>query len=288
MNLIRRYFRYIFLLLFLAVIAGAGWLYKKSQEPEPVVIVPREEKTIRILEGWSNREIADYLAEQGLWPAGDFLAAAGSAQIGMEGGAGLDFAALRQRYSWLPEKTASLEGYLFPDTYRIFATSTPQEVIGKMLDNFDRKLTPEMRAEIARQGKTVQEIVTMASLIEKEAPIDNVGGKSEDARLIGGVFYNRLALGQALQSDATLSYVFRQAKARHAGVELEYDSPYNTYRYRGLPPGPIANSGLIAIQAAINPADTDYYYFLTPTDSRAVIYARTYEEHLRNKNKYLQ
>lgn len=91
-----------------------------------------------------------------------------------------------------------------------------------------------------------------------------------------------------LQSDATLSYIFDDNKPVHSGEELEVDSLYNTYKYRGLPPGPIANPGLIAIEAAIYPAKTSYYYFLTTLDGSAIYYAKTYDEHLKNKYKYLQ
>jgi UPF0755 protein len=91
-----------------------------------------------------------------------------------------------------------------------------------------------------------------------------------------------------LQSDATLSYIFNDSKPTHSGEELEIDSLYNTYKYRDLPPGPICNPGLMAIKAAIYPAETDYYYFLTTRDGKAVYYASSYEGHLQNKYKYLK
>lgn len=280
-------FRFSFLLVGLLILVGGLFVYLDKPEPEPIVI-PRAEKTIRILEGWTNRDIANYLANQGLWPAEDFLALVGSNQGPEKIIGSFNSEDLKVRYSWLPGNKDSLEGYLFPDTYRIFATSTPEEVIIKMLDNFDNKFSPEMRLEIDRQEKTIPEIVNLASIIEKEAPITGGEEGDKDAKIIGGIFYNRLKIGQALQSDATLSYIFNDNKPQHSGAELEIDSFYNTYKYRGLPPGPIGNPGLAAIKAAIYPADTNYYYFLTPTGSRDVIYARSYSEHLQNKYKYLR
>lgn len=285
MRLVLKYSLLVGLALLGALIA---WLVYRNPEPEPVVIIPREEKTVRILEGWTNKDIAEYLEESGLWPAEEFLSAVGTHQAGFTPDAKPDLTVWRGKYEWLPEDIDSLEGYLFPDTYRIYASSTPDELISRMLDNFDLKLNPEMVAEIERQKKSLTEIISLASIIEKEAPISNIEEGDRDAKLVSGVFWNRLEIGQALQSDATLSYLFSDNKPQHSGAELEVDSPYNSYKYAGLPPGPIGNPGLIAIRAAIYPAETNYYYFLTPPDSREVIYARTYAEHLQNKYKYLK
>ncbi len=223
-----------------------------------------------------------------MFSASDFLTLVGSNQGEEVVVSTLELEPLKEKFPWLPEERSSLEGYLFPDTYRIFATTTPQDVIMKMLENFDRKLTLEMRAEISRRQLSVSEIMTMASIIEKEAPILSGENGDQDAKLISGVFYNRLKIGQALQSDATLSYIFNDTKPQHSGDELTVPSAYNTYQNPGLPPGPISNPGLAAISAAIYPASTDYYYFLTPRDSLEVIYARNYSEHLQNKYKYLR
>jgi len=270
------------------IIVISTWLMFRKPEPAPVVIVPREEKTVRMLEGWTNKDMAVYLESVGMWSEEEFLAAVGSDQRGYVQKQKIDFSKWTKKYEWLPENISSLEGYLFPDTYRIFASSTPEELISRMLDNFDLKLTPEMEAEIDRQGQSLSEIISLASIIEKEAPISSAEGGDKDAKLVSGVFWNRLEIGQALQSDATLSYLFDDNKPQHSGAELEVDSLYNSYKYPGLPPGPIGNPGLVAIKAAIDPTKTDYFYFLTPTDSREVIYSRTYAEHLQNKYKYLQ
>lgn len=280
---------FIFLVL---VILGAFFIYRRLHRP-PVEapIIYRPEDTIQILEGWTSRDIGQYFESQGRYQSEEFLEVAGFPRVDYRENEDMpappDYS---KKFSFLEDKPKyyGLEGYLFPDTYRIYATSTVTEVIEKLLENFDKKLTSELRAEIKKQGKTIYEIVTMASIIEKEAPFDYQTGDDRDARLISGIFWNRLKIGQALQSDATLSYIFSDRKTQHSGVELEVDSPYNTYKYRGLPPGPICNPGLWAIKAAIYPLKSNYNYFLTPLASTSVFYAASYEDHLRNKYKYLK
>jgi cell division protein YceG involved in septum cleavage len=265
---------------------------KLSGHSQPEIkFVPKEEDTISILEGWNSRDIGQYFESLGKWQSEEFLESAGFPRTDYRYHKELPALADRSdKFTFLADKPKyyGLEGYLFPDTYRVYATSTVDEAIDKMLSNFDRKLTAKMRSDIKAQGKTIYSIVTMASLIEKEAPIDYQNNDSSDAKTISGIFWNRLKIGQPLQSDATLSYILNDNKPQHSGRELEIDSPYNTYRYRGLPPGPICNPGLLAIEAAIYPTDTDYFYFLTPKGKEDVIYARTYEEHLQNKYKYLK
>jgi UPF0755 protein len=189
-----------------------------------------------------------------------------------------------QEFSILADKPKSygLEGYLFPDTYRIFNQAPVLDVIEKMLGNLDAKFTPMMRADIARQGRTIYQVITLASIIEKEVRI------AEDRKIVSGIFWNRLAIGQALGSDATLSYILGDKDAAHSIEQTKIDSPYNTYHYAGLPPGPICNPSLDAIIAAIYPAATDYYYFLTDPKSGKTIFSKTLEEHNRNKQKYLK
>jgi UPF0755 protein len=253
--------------------------------------VPKPEETIQILEGWTSRDIGQYFERLGKWQSEEFLEVAGFPQVDYRRNKEMPpLKDLSDRYPFLKDKPKyyGLEGYLFPDTYRIYASSTVAEVIDKMLSNFDVKLTAKMRADIKTQKRTIYEIVTMASIIEKEAPLDYQKNDNHDARIISGIFWNRLKVGQALQSDATLSYILNDNQPSHSGQDLEVVSPYNTYKYRGLPPGPICNPGILAIEAAIYPLSTDYNYFLTPKGKETVIYAKTYEEHLQNKYKYLK
>lgn len=264
---------------------------KRESRLAPSPVVYKEEQTIKVIEGWTLRNVSAHLEEINNWSQKDFFTLAGEPlqdyRSSEEAVWPKDFS---DKFEFLKDKPAyySLEGFLFPDTYRVFKDASTEKVIMTMLENFDRKLTTEMRTEIARQGKTIYEIIIMASLIEKEAPINYTDPENTDARLVAGIFYNRLEVGQALQSDATLSYLYNDNKAAHSGSELTVDSPYNSYKYRGLPPTPICNPGLKAIEAAIYPLETDYNYFLTTLDGKNIYYARTYDEHLNNKYRYLK
>ncbi len=175
----------------------------------------------------------------------------------------------------------NLEGFLFPDTYHFPANVSGQEVVDRMTENFDRKLTEELREEIKRQGKTVFEIITMASLIEKEVR------SLEDKKLVSGVLWKRLEINMPLQVDATIAYITGRRTVRISLQELQIDSPYNTYKYRGLPVGPICNPGLESIIAAIYPQDNEYWYYLSTPESET-IFSRTLEEHNIAKAKYLR
>jgi len=266
-------------------------IINKFTRPPPAPPVLRPEQTIRIPEGWTDTQIADYLAKTGEYSSRQFLDLVGSAQAGIKQiGADSTSTDFSLKFPFLKNISpkVGLEGYLFPDTYRIYASSTPSEIISRMLDNFTQKITPQMLSDIKSQGHTLNQVIVLASIVEKEAPLDYTTGDDRDARIIAGIFWNRLKIGQALESDATLSYILDDNISRHKANALDLNSPYNTYKYRGLPPGPICNPGLLAIKAVIYPLKTDYNYFLTPPGQKTVIYARTYQEHLNNVYKYLR
>ncbi len=255
------------------------------------VQVLRPEKNVVLLEGWTNKDMAQYFEREGIWQAEEFLEIVGFPQVDYSREKDLpppmDFS---DEFEFLQDKPKDkgLEGYLYPDTYRVFADGAkPEELIRKMLQNFDQQLTAKMRADIKAQGKTIYEIITMASLIEKEAPINYRTGDNKDAKIIAGIFWDRIKYGQALQSCASLAYILGVNKPQYSSEDTQIESLYNTYKYRNLPPGPVSNPGILAIEAAIYPTYTDYNYFLTPANSKNIVYAVTYEEHLRNKNKYL-
>ena len=138
-----------------------------------------------------------------------------------------------------------------------------------------------MRTDIKNQGKTIHEILTMASLVEKEVR------HQEDMKIVAGIFWNRLNKNMRLESDATLSYYFNDNLSAHSGDDLKVNTPYNSYKYNGLPPTPIGNPGLNAINAAIYPTKTNYLYFLTGKDGQTY-YASNYNTHLKNKKDYLK
>ncbi|MBI4426272.1 MAG: endolytic transglycosylase MltG [Candidatus Kerfeldbacteria bacterium] len=234
---------------------------------------PRE-VTVTTLEGWTNRQIAAHLEQQGLGTAEAFLAAASvtdSREILPD-----------DRFDFLAGRpaAATLEGYLFPDTYRFFPTARPADVIKKMLINFGVKLA-SVQSDLQQSGRAHFDVVRLASIVEREVRTDR------DRRMVADIFWRRLADGIALQSDATVNYVTEKNALQPTIADTEVNSPYNTYRYRGLPPGPIGNPGLSSITAVLKPEPNDYLYFLTDAGG-TVYYAKIFEEHLANKRKYLQ
>lgn len=173
--------------------------------------------------------------------------------------------------------TQALEGYLFPDTYLFDADASAEDVIAKMTQNF------EFRTKDLFAWKTEEEIsniVTMASILEEE------GKALEDKRIIAGILEKRIKIGMRLQVDATFLYINGKTTYELTTADLQVDSPYNTYKYAGLPPGPISSPGLISIQAAMNPDDRGYLYYLTDTKGN-FYYANTHDEHVANKRKYM-
>lgn len=171
------------------------------------------------------------------------------------------------------------EGYLFPDTYLFLPNVLPETVILEMEENFDDKVQP-LESDIKNFGSSLREILTLASLLEKEAR------QEETRRTIAGILWNRLAIDMPLQVDAVFGYIKGTATFHPSFEDLEVDSPYNTYRYKGLPPGPIGNPGLSSIRAAITPMKTDYLFYLTDSEG-GIHYSETFEGHVRNRALYL-
>ncbi len=149
-----------------------------------------------------------------------------------------------------------------------------------MLDNFSNKISEEMRRDILAQGKTLYEVLIMASIVQQEV-ID-----IEEMKKVAGVYYNRLDLEMNLQSDATITYITGKEDPRPSDADTLVDSPYNTYLYPGLPPGPINNPGLDAIKAAVYPAEHSYFYFLTTLDTGEAVFSVTAGEHQEAREKY--
>jgi UPF0755 protein len=171
------------------------------------------------------------------------------------------------------------EGYLFPDTYFFFTIATPEEVVAKMRSNFDEKTKP-IAEKLAASGHSLSDIVIMASIIERETVTP------EDRRIVSGILWKRIKMKMPLQVDAAFNYVNGKSTYDLTLNDLQIDSRYNTYKYKGLPPGPIANPGLDSILAVIEPADTPYLYYLSAKDG-TMHYAKNFEEHKKNKIKYL-
>lgn len=236
-----------------------------------------EEIVITIPEGWRAEEIAEHLEAQGLFPAEAYLALVHEPARFQE-----EFPFLRD----LPAG-ATLEGFLFPDTYRVIKNeTTPEAFIRMQLATFDRRVSQELREGMAAKGMSLYEGIILASLVEREAVVD------EERPLIAGVFENRWRDGMLLNADPTVQYALGYQEAEGTWWkrpltldDLEVDSPYNTYKYPGLPPGPICNPGLAAIRAVALAPPTDFYYFVARGDGTHV-FARTLEEHVQNVERY--
>ncbi len=172
------------------------------------------------------------------------------------------------------------EGYLFPDTYLFSPSADTDTVLKELKENFAKKIGP-LFPDIARSGRTLREIVIMASMLEKEA------SREEDRRQIASVLWKRLDASMPLQVDATLDYALGKNTYELTKEDLRSDSPYNTYAYRGLPIGPISNPGLASLRAALYYEDSPYWYYLS--DRRGILYfSKTFEEHVAYKKQYLE
>ena len=278
-ELFRRYVQYKG--LDAGIQAGTYTLNKTMTIPEIARTLQQagaQEQQVTIPEGKRLEEVAVLVAGQTTIPADTFL------QLAQTGWQGTD---LPQNYSFLAEVPAmgTLEGLLFPDTYRLPLNATAYDLIDRMLENFERQVTPEIGQQFADHGLSFYEGIALAAIVEREAVID------AERPTIAGVFHNRLRDGWPLASCPTVQYALGYRpdeetwwKRQLYFVDLEVASPYNTYRNQGLPPAPIASPGLLSIQAAANPAETEFYFFMvdcTKNDG-SHFFARTEAEHLRN------
>lgn len=173
----------------------------------------------------------------------------------------------------------SAEGYLFPDTYYLVRGLTPDEILTRMVQRLRAKLPPDATERARARGLTLHQLLTLASIVEREAV------EADERRLIAAVFWNRLARAMPLQADPTVQYATGRARQALARADLQVDHPYNTYRYAGLPPGPIASPGLAAIEAVLDPAPVPYLYFVAKDDRRHH-FSVTVDQHNRAVGRY--
>jgi UPF0755 protein len=246
--------------------------YRFDREMTPFEVIDRIARgdiyvvNVTFPEGLTIAEMARIFESNGIGPASGFVSAAGNAALVRE----LDPAA------------TDLEGYLFPETYALSRHTDAATLVRLMVTRFEHVFTPEMRRAAAERSLSVRQAVTLASIVEKET------GKSEERPTVAAVYTNRLRINMALQCDPTVIYALLKA-GRYSGNlhrdDLNFDSPYNTYRYPGLPPGPIASPGRASLEAAVHPAGSDYLYFVSRNDGSHE-FARTLEEHNRNVHKF--
>jgi UPF0755 protein len=236
---------------------------------EVVDRISRGEVYVRALtfrEGLTIREMAAVFENGGFGPAADFIAASKNAVL----------------VQVVDPAAKDLEGYLFPDTYTLPRRTSASQLVERMVARFEQVLTPELRSTANERGLTVRELVTLASLVEKET------AKPDERPIVAGVYTNRLKIGMGLQCDPTVIYALMLAGRYDGNIrkgDLQIDSPYNTYRYAGLPPGPIAAPGEASLHAAANPAEVPYFYFVSRNDGSHV-FSTTLEEHNRNVNEF--
>jgi len=219
--------------------------------------------TVIIPEGWTMYDIADELARQGICGRDEFLTAAHQTSL----------------ISDIAPQVQSLEGFLFPSTYEFTRHTTCEQVAKRMVQNFHAVWQSIAGGSQGfPQGLTAMQVVSMASLVERETPNPN------ERPLVAGVFYNRLRLGDPLQCDPTVQYALQLNGRSERNIrppDLRFDSPYNTYEHRGLPPGPIANPGEASLRAAMFPTPTDYLYFVANAQG-GHSFSRTLAEHNKN------
>lgn len=217
---------------------------------------------ITFREGLTIREMAQLYEAKGFGSASEFIAAASEATPVH----GFDPVA------------RDLEGYLFPDTYAMPRHSTAGQLVGRMVGAFEKALTPDLRDAAQARGLNVRQLVTLASIVEKET------GKADERPVVAAVYENRLKIGMGLQCDPTVIYALARLNRYNGNLtreDLHFDSPYNTYRYAGLPPGPIAAPGRASLDAAAHPADVPYLYFVSRGDGSHA-FATTLDEHNHN------
>lgn len=217
-------------------------------------------------EGFGVKEIAERLANLDLVDKDEFLKAAADFTP-------YDYMRKRQNVFY------AAEGFLFPDTYNVESDIEIEEILELMANTFDDKLRPSMRVQAEKMGLSIYDLITLASLVEREVRYP------EDRPIVAQVLLKRLKLNMPLQTDATLQYLMETPKEEVSIADTQIDSPYNTYQHAGLPPGPIANPGMASIEAVLHPSETDYLYFVADRRGHNH-YAYTYEEHLNLVNQY--
>ena len=223
-------------------------------------------RSITFPEGLTIRQMSAIYEQAGFGAAKDFVAAAGDERL----------------VASYDPSARNLEGYLFPDTYALPRRASAHDLVQRMVERFEAVMTPEVRQAAADAGLSVRQAVTLASLVEKETAAPG------ERPIVAAVYRNRLRLRMGLQCDPTVIYAL-ELRGRFNGnltkADLTIDSPYNTYRYRGLPPGPIAAPGRSSLEAAIRPAAVDYLFFVSRNDGTHA-FASTLADHNRNVQKY--
>lgn len=271
----------MFVCLLMAV--GVVWYYRKIH-PRYIPLPPREEVTLTIIPGWNLRQIADYLVIKGLaTTTNDVYKVSGFPAKMNDSNYDLKPNLIGESGFWYSRPAGlSYEGYLAPETYQVFAGSSLPSVFEKLLKERDKQFTSELISTIKEQNRDLHTVLTMASIIEKEVKFP------EDRAVVADILWRRLEKGWALQVDSSVHYaVDRTGDVFTTDKERDVSSPWNTYKYKGLPPGPISNPSVESIKAAVYPEKNSYWYFLSDKDGH-MHYGKTLDEQNLNKAKYLR
>ena len=242
-------------------------------------VIPVETERVTVPEGYTIEQIAADLSEQGIVEKAAFLQAADKIAKSKPEGITLNLPKPNDQVKH------ALEGYLFPETYEFAVGTTAEDMIIRMIKETENRLIdiPDFDEKLQARKMNLQELLTVASLVEREVVVD------EERALVAGVIYNRLNKPMRLQIDATIQYALDKPKERLYYKDLEIDSPYNSYKHDGLPPGPIASPSIESIKAALSPEASDYFYYVTKKDgTQTHLFAKTYDEHLSNIEKSKQ
>lgn len=269
----------LFSLLLLSLALYFGWRSYGRLHPKPLPIVRREEVTLTILPGWNLRDVADYLVKKGIASStADVYLVTGLPAVPFK----LPNQAVQPEDSFKKFAYYNYEGYLAPETIRFFKGATPREVVERFFEQQMMELTEDMRGEAIRRGITWHELLTMASLVEREARGET------DRKMVADILWRRLGMGWAFQVDSSVHYISgRSGDVFTTSKERDSLSLWNTYKYPGLPPGPISMPSQQSIKAALYPEKNSYWYFLTDHDGK-MHYAITLDEHNVNRSKYLR
>lgn len=285
-----QFYKFVGILALLFLLLSGGYKCYRYFNPKHIPLPPRPETTITIIPGWDLRDIAKYFEKQGIVSTTKFYEMVGQPAYDYRSGKidapVLDFfedkIANNRNFENKPD-FVSFEGWLAPDTYRIYKDATLKEIIAKLINQRDKEFTDYYNANFEKvPDHNFYDVLTMASILEKEVR------NFDDKKLVADIFWRRYDKNWALQADSTVHYALgKEGDVFTTAKDRQTNSLWNTYKYPSLPPSPICNPGLDSIKAVISPTPNKYWYFLTSSDG-VVHYAKTLDEHNMNRIKFLK
>ncbi|OGH64665.1 MAG: hypothetical protein A2821_04410 [Candidatus Magasanikbacteria bacterium RIFCSPHIGHO2_01_FULL_41_23] len=275
-----RVVKFVILSVIIITVAGLWWRQTVLKDrAEKIVRNARVEKTITIIPGWDLRDVAEYLVQQ------EFASSTADVYVitGLAARANNTASIITNSLLIAKPRGLSLEGYLAPDTYRVYADATVKNIISRLASQREKEFSAELQNSIKLTDRSIHEILTMAGILERE-----VKTKTDKAK-VADIFWRRHDVGMGLQADSTVHYATaKEGTVFTSNEDRQTDNFWNTYKYPKLPPGSISNPSLESIMAAINPEKNGYWYFLTTLDTGEVKYARTLAEHNENARRFLK